>query len=531
MALVSATLFSACSDDDDAVAPAFPQVQTIAGEAGNEYEFTFEVNDNWSLSSNKMWCQIAEAGADENAKAGAKGGFVLNGAAGKHTVKVIITDDEKSYDLSVAMLNMKMGGQEMTVAEVKRSAADHELAVYDELGNDITQTGITVGYKDFANKPIFTKFKVKANYRFAVTETPAWVQLEGGFLVGTPGKEVESGASFMENSVVSPKYPIAKEANYSITFASEDGKAIVTVPVTFNGMTAESINFTYPSSSKWPVWDVSLDGKEFVQNGTTLTGSESTKVTYHNFVPFTINSFADAYQLVVFENSANGLIENADAVQLKGEKGNVKLTVAPLASGSRELLVYVLPQKVYDKLLKEGNGLDDMLEDNYTTVSTSYDDYFIMDIKQHGNEGGSTADNKPSIINTNTGDEIPCNKDTGLYGEVASMLGYNGDEIYASTVNAGTNIAINPNIKGWNPTSLTDVKIMNGWGEEFTWSIVPDLQENMTIGITLPSDPEHLPIYVLIYDKGEVAKLVVLDRNWDRYRIGKNTSFNKTIRK
>ena len=253
MALVSVTLFSACSDDDDAVAPAFPQLQTIAGEAGKEYEFTFEVNDNWSLSSNKMWCQIAEAGNNdnsENAKAAAKGGFVLNGAAGKHTIKVIVTDDEKSYDLSVAMLNMKMGGQEMTVAEVTRSAAGYELAVYDELGNDITQTGITVGYKDLVNQPVFTKFTVKANYRFTVTETPAWVQLEGGFLVGTPGKAVESGASFQENSIVSPKYPISKEANYFITFASEDGKAIVTVPVTFNGMTAESINFTYPSSSK-----------------------------------------------------------------------------------------------------------------------------------------------------------------------------------------------------------------------------------------------------------------------------------------
>ncbi len=37
MALVSVTLFTACSsDDDDAVTPVFPQVQTIAGAAGDE---------------------------------------------------------------------------------------------------------------------------------------------------------------------------------------------------------------------------------------------------------------------------------------------------------------------------------------------------------------------------------------------------------------------------------------------------------------------------------------------------------------
>ena len=505
MVLVSATLFSACSDDDDTVAPAFPQLQTIAGEAGKEYEFTFEVNDNWSLSSNKMWCQIAEAGADENVKAGAKGGFVLNGAAGKHTIKVIVTDDEKSYDLSVAMLNMKMDGQEMTVAEVKRSAVGYELAVYDELGNDITRTGITVGYKDFANKPIFTKFKVKANYRFAVTETPAWVQLEGGFLVGTPGKEVESGASFMENSVVSPKYPIAKEANYSITFASEDGKAIVTVPVTFNGMTAESINFTYPSSSKWPVWDVSLDGKEFVQNGTTLTGSESTKVTYHNFVPFTINSFADAYQLVVFENSANGLIENADAVQLKGEKGNVKLTVAPLASGSRELLVYVLPQKVYDKLLKEGNGLDDMLEDNYTTVSTSYDDYFIMDIKQHGNEGGSTA---TGPIVTSMGMDVECalttKDDYKMYAE--GLFSYTGSDVFESKVYGGY-VAIYPQIDGWDPTAGDGVVIYDGEGNTVKSEVG---QDDKGIYIGFMADELPAPILVGFNDAMHVCKRVVV---------------------
>ena len=32
----------------------------------------------------------------------------------------------------------------------------------------------------------------------------------------------------------------------------------------------------------------------------------------------------------------------------QGEKGDVKLTVAPLGSGSREFLVYALPQSVFE---------------------------------------------------------------------------------------------------------------------------------------------------------------------------------------
>ena len=50
VALVSVTLFTACSSDDDAVNPVFPQVQTIAGEAGAELNFTFDANESWSLS-------------------------------------------------------------------------------------------------------------------------------------------------------------------------------------------------------------------------------------------------------------------------------------------------------------------------------------------------------------------------------------------------------------------------------------------------------------------------------------------------
>lgn len=61
MALVSVTLFTACSsDDDDAVTPVFPQVQTISGEAGEVKEFTFEANESWSLSSDKIWCKLVQ---------------------------------------------------------------------------------------------------------------------------------------------------------------------------------------------------------------------------------------------------------------------------------------------------------------------------------------------------------------------------------------------------------------------------------------------------------------------------------------
>ncbi len=109
--------------------------------------------------------------------------------------------------------------------------------------------------------------------------------MEGGFLVGTPNKEVVGGVSFKDGQGLSAKYAIAKDGKYTITFTSEDGKAAVTVPVIYNGMTTSTMDVTYPTSSRWAVWNVSLDGKVFTQNGSSLTGGDTNDFTFYNFVP------------------------------------------------------------------------------------------------------------------------------------------------------------------------------------------------------------------------------------------------------
>ena len=503
MALVSVTLFTACSsDDDDAVNPVFPQVQTIAGAAGDELDFTFDANENWSLASSAIWCKLVQG---ENADA-----FVLNGTAGKQTIKVKITADDASKDMSVAQLFLTMGGQKVAIAEVKRSAAGYELKVYDELGNDITETGITVGYKDIAGQPIYNKFSVKANYRFAVTNTPAWVELEGGFLVGTPNKPAVGGAAFKENQGVSAKYAIAKDANYTVTFSSEDGKAAVTVPVIYNGMTTNTMDVTYPTASQWAVWNVSLDGKVFTQNGSSLNGETTNAFTFHNFVPFTLKTFGDAYQLVVFENKENGLFEDASgAVQLQGEKGDVKLTVAPLGSGSREFLVYALPQSVFESL---ENGLDGMLEEDFMTVKSDYDRYFLMDVKQKEEKKGDSEVTAPIV--TSMGMNVDCalttNEEFKLYAE--GIFSYTGKEIFESTVYGGY-VAIYPQIDGWDPTAGADVVIYDGTGNPVDVKNYEVGQDDKGIYVGLNADKLTYPILAGFTDMQRVCQRVVIINN------------------
>lgn len=496
MALVSVTLFTACSSDDDAVTPVFPQVQTIGGAAGAELDFTFDANESWSLSSDKIWCKLVQGEKTD--------AFVLNGTAGKQTIKVKITDDDASKDMSVAQLFLNMGGQKVAIAEVKRSAADHKLQVFDAAGNNITETGITVGYN------VYTKFTVKSNFRFAVTNTPAWVDLEGGFLVGTPNKDAVGGVSFKENQGVSAKYAIAKDRNYTITFTSEDGKAAVTIPVIYNGMTTSTMDVTYPTSSQWAVWNVSLDGKVFTQNGSSLNGGDTNDFTFYNFVPFTLKTLGDAYQLVVFDKKEDGLREETSgAVKLQGEKGDVKLTVAPLGSGSREFLVYALPQSVFESL---ENGPDGMLEEDFMTVKSDYDRYFLMDVVQKEEKKGDSEVTAPIV--TSMGMNVDCalttNDEFKSYAE--GIFSYTGKDVFESTVYGGY-VAIYPQIDGWDPTAGADVVIYDGTGNPVDVKNYEVGQDDKGIYVGLNADKLTYPILAGFNDMQRVCQRVVIINN------------------
>ena len=496
MALVSVTLFTACSSDDDAVTPVFPQVQTFGGAAGAELDFTFDANESWSLSSDKIWCKLVQGEKTD--------AFVLNGTAGKQTIKVKITGDDASDDMSVAQLFLNMGGQKVAIAEVKRSAADHILTVYDADGNDITKTGITVGYN------VYTKFTVKSNFRFAVTNTPAWVDLEGGFLVGTPNKDAVGGVAFKENQGVSAKYAIAKDGNYTITFTSEDGKAAVTIPVIYNGMTTSTMDVTYPTSSQWAVWNVSLDGKVFTQNGSSLNGGDTNDFTFYNFVPFTLKTLGDAYQLVVFDKKEDGLREETSgAVKLQGEKGDVKLTIDALSSGSREFLVYALPQSVFESL---ENGLDGMLEEDFMTVKSDYDRYFLMDVVQKEEKKGESEVTAPIV--TSMGMNVDCalttNDDFKSYAE--GFFSYTGKEVFESTVYGGY-VAIYPQIDGWDPTAGATVVIYDGTGNPVDVKNYEVGQDEKGIYVGLNADKLAYPIFAGFNNMQGVCQRVVFINN------------------
>lgn len=196
-------------------------------------------------------------------------------------------------------------------------------------------------------------------------------------------------------------------------------------------------------------------------------------------------------------------------MKLKGEKGDVKLTIDALSSGSREFLIYALPQSVFESL---ENGLDGMLEDNYTTVMSDYDRYFLMDVVQK--EANSSADDQSAAPTISKMGNLPveCKKDKSMYGSIISeAFGYNGDEIYVAQSEVGSSLTVNPNIKDWDPTTMMEtgyLTVMDSNGNEVNAEPSMDTNNNW---IFLVNVPAATPIFMVFKDNGTPVKVLVVE--------------------
>lgn len=204
-ALFMALCISACSDDDDAAKVVFPEKQTVNCVYGDTKELNFEANANWQLTSSATWCRFMNDGHED---------YSLSGTAGKQTVTLKITDEVVAFDApTVAHLTMMIGADKAIIADVVRDNKTRELKIYDMEGNEIQE--IEVGYDDY--KP----FQVKANFRFAATNRPEWLEVAGNAIVGTVNEMTKGEVKVIDNLCMQSMY------KRYIDFADEDGVCLI----------------------------------------------------------------------------------------------------------------------------------------------------------------------------------------------------------------------------------------------------------------------------------------------------------------
>lgn len=400
MSLVMACGFTACDDDDDNVgtAPIFPEKQEINLASGGSQEFSFEANTNWSLSSSAIWCVFVKDEVES---------FVLSGTPGKQTVTVKVTNDAPAHETSVAKLELTMGGEKVVIGEVRREAQGYDLQLFDEEGNPISE--LEVGYNDFK------RFKVKANYRFAVTNKPSWVKLEGDALVGGINKEVTGGLEIIQDGNME-KYPVTADQKYTLTFASEDGKSEKQIPLVFGGMSAEDMDIVDgPTANRWS-WTISEDGKTFT-NGAGVAGGSGT--SYNKHVSFTLKAKNDDFKIVMIDEYKLNDSKQHEVMDEYGwmhyaihDKCKINLTADELPNDQpRTAYILAVPFAKYEEIKDDviGNAFDEAGE-----LKIEYDRFLLMIATQEVIEDTSGPEFKVTWWDeeTSTNNEIELTKYT-----------------------------------------------------------------------------------------------------------------------
>lgn len=390
ISLLMAFAVTACDDDDnDVVNVTFPEKQTIGGAVNETKSLTFDAVADWTLTSSSTWCYfITEETPAAKAAEGVKE-YAISGKAGKQTVTIGISEEGQEYDqATVASIIIRMNGQEAVLAEVTRNAAGRTFKLYKKGEGDAwievsAEEGIEAGYDNFI------QYKAEANFRFASTNRPEWLSIEGGSIVGTTNQAVLFGIKVIENRPDFSKY--AQKGN--LNFQDEEGKSVFTYAVDYKGMDPEAMEYEGPG--QWN-WTVSLDGQTFIQTSQGISGGEETS-SYNKFVEFTITARNDEFEPVFVTeyqdwtgNTAYEYVDNDDwawmNVQVRDPKtGKIRVTVRKLdtSMGEEERIgyIFVFPKALYDKMQENPEEYGVIVKGEYdqetmTTPISLREEYF-----------------------------------------------------------------------------------------------------------------------------------------------------------
>jgi len=369
ISLLMAFAVTACDDDDnDVVNVTFPEKQTIGGAVNETKSLTFDAVADWTLTSSSTWCYfITEETPAAKAAEGVKE-YAISGKAGKQTVTIGISEEGQEYDqATVASIIIRMNGQEAVLAEVTRNAAGRTFKLYKKGEDDAwievsAEEGIEAGYDNFI------QYKAEANFRFAATNRPEWLSIEGGSIVGTTNQAVLFGIKVIENRPDFSKY--AQKGN--LNFQDEEGKSVFTYAVDYKGMNPEAMSYEGPK--QWN-WEVSLDGKSFIQTNQGISGGSESS-SYNKFVEFTITALNDQFYPIYVEEYTDFqgnpgyeyfLADDKSAwmkLEVKDAKtGKARVTVSPLDPEQSDIeertgYVFAFPKALYDKIAEDPENKD-----------------------------------------------------------------------------------------------------------------------------------------------------------------------------
>lgn len=515
ISLLMAFAVTACDDDDnDVVNVTFPEKQTIGGAVNETKSLTFDAVADWTLTSSTTWCYfITEETPAAKAAEGVKE-YAISGKAGKQTVTIGISEEGQEYDqATVASIIIRMNGQEAVLAEVTRNAAGRTFKLYKKGEGDAwievsAEEGIEAGYDNFI------QYKAEANFRFAATNRPEWLSIEGGSIVGAANQEVLFGIKVVEGRPEYSKY----EQNAPINFQDEEGKSVFTYPVNYKGMDPEAMELSGPNPYNWVV---SLDGKTFVQTSTSGAEGTSINLTYNNFVEYIVDVLKDDFVPVFVEeydnygmtafktNIPNPELPDEPMVDwihiTKNGKNKVRITVDP-SDTKRKGYVLILPKALYEQVAadpfceKSDNGLigNDESTGEYGILSKFQNFNMLMVFTQDQIKTGE-EDKKEFSVKLWGFQETNCSDITNEF-EIDFIKTTFGKDVIMKSIqaNSGEFYTISP-MMSEEEINFAGVEVYNDQGTNITEQIKPEPASDdngMAIGIAIPGDWDGAHLYV-----------------------------------
>ncbi len=439
--LTVAMVAVSCDNGNEVTPQPIPTLDNIVCKAGDKPQFELSASHDWQLSSDAMWCKfVTAAGMMQD----------TSGKAGTHTITLNITDEGIKDSATTATITIKMGGINQTLVTVERSAKELVLKIKDANGKSAET--IELGYDEWK------EFSIEANFAFAATDFPEWVELgtkEGETIVtgivGTANEPLTAYARIIPNGE-RECYAIAADQSNSVTFADAEGKASFSFPVVFDGMGEDKLTFTAPTADTFG-WEVSLDGTLFRQVGAT----EEETTTIEEALDYTIAARNKEYSVLLVEKVINRGISSYVIGAEWMHFDNGTLTV-DATDATRYGMVVALPNGIYNDICN--NLFDNLFELDYTsgiglpTIKNDYLKYVLIEFTQHDFTEQEEYEGM-YIYHSLTALEIPVTP----YTDSAVMAQYGAEEAYTvefidSIEGKRPGIVIDPRIELWTTETL-----------------------------------------------------------------------------
>ena len=523
--LVVAFALGATSCEKETPIAKLPDAVVVECNAGEKPTLSFTADEGWQLSSDQLWCKfITSAGELQE----------MAGGAGQHTVTLKITDDNNSTkDWSTANITMKMGGNTAIIATIKRMPSQLYMNIYNITGEK--QKAFELGYVSYI------PMKVEANFRFAATDIPNWVEVAQydenhnivvtNAITGTPGESTEVLLRIVNNGD-RERYPITVEDGHVIKFSDEEGTADFEFPITFNGMGNDKLTFTGPTALNYG-WEVSLDGKTFRQ----LDESNETTTTLSDKLEFKITAQDNIYNILYIEQKiergmssfehigttlSDPTLSNEEDSWMHFNMEDMTLTIEE-SQTPRYGLVMALPEGVYKNIQTDILGsildVDTASGIELPTINDAYREFVIIefaqrDFKERGAYEGMY------IYHSITALEILANE----YDNSELMAQYSVEECFICPFinpieGKKPGIVIDPRIEGWDTLSFeegTATVELHHNGQQLKMSddeyyTGENTDENMAIYLWGPKDGwNDADVHIVFKVGGQAKKLLVV---------------------